>query len=161
MPGKGREGPYSTNLPPLNDEELEMCRKAFNMFDKDASGTIDTKDLRTALSALGQNPSEEEMFVMISQVDEDGSRCIEFSEFVRVIQFNKALSARDADEQETLDAFVALGGNADRTGKISMDKLKSICEEFELTLSVDRLVKDADRDFNGFLTYDEFRVLLS
>ena len=32
-----------------------------------ASGTIDTKELKTALSALGQNPSEEELFVMISQ----------------------------------------------------------------------------------------------
>lgn len=38
------------------------------MFDKDGSGTIDTKELRTALSALGQNPTEEDMFVMISQV---------------------------------------------------------------------------------------------
>ncbi|KXZ54948.1 hypothetical protein GPECTOR_3g117 [Gonium pectorale] len=138
-----------------------MCRKAFNMFDKDASGTIDTKDLRTALSALGQNPTEEELFVMISQVDEDGSRCIEFNEFVRVIQFNKALSARDGDELDTLDAFVALGGNLDRTGKISMEKLRSICEEFELTVNLDRLVKDNDRDLNGVLSYDEFRALLS
>ncbi|KAG2496512.1 hypothetical protein HYH03_005336 [Edaphochlamys debaryana] len=131
------------------------------MFDKDGTGTIDTKELRTALSALGQNPSEEEMFVMISQVDEDGSRLIEFAEFVRVIQINKQLSSKDADEAETLDAFVALGGNADRTGRISMDKLKAICEEFELTINVDRLVKDADADFSGFLSYDEFRALLS
>ncbi len=42
------------------------------MFDKDNSGTIDTKELRTALSALGQNPSEEELFVMISQVRSRG-----------------------------------------------------------------------------------------
>ncbi len=34
-------------------------------------------------------------------------------------------------------------------------------QEFELTINVDRLVKDADRDFNGFLSYDEFRTLLS
>ncbi|KAG2425323.1 hypothetical protein HXX76_013738 [Chlamydomonas incerta] len=131
------------------------------MFDKDGSGTIDTKELRTALSALGQNPSEEDMFVMISQVDQDGSRCIEFKEFVRVIQINKQMSAKDADEVDTLDAFVALGGNLDKTGRISIDKLRAICEEFELTVNVDRLVKDADRDLNGFLSYDEFRALLS
>ncbi|GIL60500.1 hypothetical protein Vafri_15048 [Volvox africanus] len=161
MPNKTRDGPYSTNLPLLNEDELEMCRKAFNMFDKESSGTIDTKDLRTALSALGQNPSEEEMFVMISQVDEEGSRCIEFSEFVRVIQFNKALSARDADELDTLDAFAALGGNIDRTGKISIDKLKAICEEFELTINLDRLAKDAEHEINGTLTFEEFKAVLA
>jgi hypothetical protein len=32
------------------------------------SGTIDVKELRTALSALGQSPTDEELFVMISQV---------------------------------------------------------------------------------------------
>jgi Ca2+-binding EF-hand superfamily protein len=32
------------------------------------SGTIDVKELRTALAALGQNPTDEELFVMISQV---------------------------------------------------------------------------------------------
>lgn len=45
------------------------------------------------------------------QVDEDGSKEIEFAEFVKVIQINKAMSEKCADEQETLDAFVALGGN--------------------------------------------------
>ncbi|PNW88936.1 hypothetical protein CHLRE_01g051250v5 [Chlamydomonas reinhardtii] len=152
---------FAANLPNLTDEEMDMCRKAFAMFDKDGSGTIDTKELRTALSALGQNPTEEDMFVMISQVDQDGSRCIEFKEFVRVIQINKQMSAKDADEADTLDAFVALGGNLDKTGRILVDKLRSICEEFELTVNVDRLVKDADRDLNGFLSYDEFRALLS
>jgi calmodulin len=114
------------------------------------SGTIDTKELKTALSALGQNPSDEEIFVMISQVwgyqwpassgapkrclnllhlmesfnsqrclncalplqvDEDGSKEIEFQEFVHAIQINKAMSERGSSDQETLDAFVALGGN--------------------------------------------------
>ena len=33
------------------------------------SGTIDVKELRTALNALGQHPTDEELFVMISQVE--------------------------------------------------------------------------------------------
>lgn len=148
-------------LASLTAEELEMCRKAFQMFDKDNSGTIDTKELRTALSALGQNPSEEELFVMISQVDEDGSRCVEFSEFVRVIQINKQLGAKDAEENDTVDAFVSLGGNADKTGRISRDKLKAILEEFELTINLDRLLAEADRDQNGWLSYDEFKSILA
>lgn len=45
------------------------------------------------------------------QVDEDGSKEIEFQEFVHAIQINKAMSEKTGDEQETLDAWMALGGN--------------------------------------------------
>lgn len=50
-------------------------------------------------------------FVVQSQVDEDGSKEIEFSDFVHVIQLNKSITEKNSDEQDTLDAFVALGGN--------------------------------------------------
>lgn len=39
------------------------------------SGTIDIKELKTALTALGQSPSDEELFVMISQA------CAGFQDF--------------------------------------------------------------------------------
>lgn len=55
------------NMAPLSEEELDMCRKAFTMFDKDGTGTIDVRELKTALIALGQQPTDEELFVMISQ----------------------------------------------------------------------------------------------
>lgn len=45
------------------------------------------------------------------QVDEDGSKEIEFQEFIHAIQINKAMSAKSSDESDTVDAFVALGGN--------------------------------------------------
>lgn len=44
-------------------------------------------------------------------MDQDGSKEIEFSEFVHAIQINKAMSEKNNNEQDTLDAFVALGGN--------------------------------------------------
>lgn len=45
------------------------------------------------------------------QVDADNSGEIEFSEFVQVIVKHKASTTKDQDEADTLDAFVALGGN--------------------------------------------------
>jgi hypothetical protein len=59
------------------------------------------------------------------QVDEDNSGEIEFSEFCKVISKHKAATAKNGDEGDTLDAFVALGGNCDKTGKISTDKLRA------------------------------------
>jgi hypothetical protein len=48
------------------------------------SGTIDATELRATLEALGQKPTDEELFLMIAQVDEDNSGEIEFAEFLKV-----------------------------------------------------------------------------
>ena len=36
-----------------------------------------------------------------------------------------------------VDAFIALGGNADKTGEISTEKLRSIIKDFGLTIDID------------------------
>lgn len=136
-----------------------MCRKAFMMFDKNGNGTIDVQELKLALKALGQDPTDEELFVMISQVDEDGSKEIEFVEFVRAIQINKAMSEKSSAEADTIDAFVALGGNADKTGKVNVDKLQMILEDFELSLDISRFSGDGEERVD--MGYEEFKAILA
>ena len=46
----------------LSQEEIDSCREAFLAFDKDRSGTIDVWELRQVLEAMGQAPSEDELF---------------------------------------------------------------------------------------------------
>jgi calmodulin len=46
----------------LNQEEIDGCREAFLAFDKDRSGTIDVWELRQVLEAMGQAPTEDELF---------------------------------------------------------------------------------------------------
>ena len=45
-----------------------MSREAFNLFDRNHDGTMNSRDLLAALKALGQNPSEEDTRNLISQV---------------------------------------------------------------------------------------------
>jgi calmodulin len=111
---------------PLSQDEINGCREAFNKFDKDGSGTIDAPELKATLNAMGQNPTEEEIFQMISQVDDDNSGEIEFAEFLKVIENQKTTAAKANDETDTLDAFIALGGHPDKTGEISTDKLMAV-----------------------------------
>ena len=46
----------------LSQEEIDGCREAFIAIDKDRSGTIDVWELRQVLEAMGQAPTEEELF---------------------------------------------------------------------------------------------------
>ena len=61
----------------MTEEEIEACRLAFEKFDADGSGTIEANELKVTLQSMGQNPTDEEIFEMLSSVDEDGSgRCV-------------------------------------------------------------------------------------
>ena len=49
------------------------------------------------------------------QVDEDRSGAIDFKEFLTVFEKQKASAVVDVDEDITLEAFVALGGQVRRS----------------------------------------------
>ncbi|GHP10857.1 SH3 domain-containing YSC84-like protein 1 [Pycnococcus provasolii] len=142
----------------LDGDEIAACREAFAKFDKDGSGTIDTNELKATLQSMGQNPTEEELFQMISQVDDDASGEIEFAEFLKVIENQKAAQAAADDDSDTVEAFVALGGNPDRSGEISTDKLRAVIQEFQLTIDIEKLIADTDKDGSGQIDYEEFKV---
>jgi Ca2+-binding EF-hand superfamily protein len=90
---------------------------------------------------MGQKPTEEELFQMISEVDENMSGAIEFSEFIRVIEKQKEKAARFDDETDLIDAFVACGGNADKSGHVQRDNLVKIIKvDFGLNIEIEQLI---------------------
>ena len=57
----------------LTEEQKQEIKEAFDLFDTDGSGSIDAKELKVAMRALGFEPKKEEIQKMISDVDDDGS----------------------------------------------------------------------------------------
>lgn len=149
----------------LTEIETVHCRQSFQHVDRDNSGTIDLGELKQVLNDMGQTPTEEELFVMISSIDEDGSGGISFPEFLKAVENQKFFNGLDRkqqpeDESDFIDAFVALGGKADMSGNIESEKLKSILEIFDLSADVTRLVEEADIDGSGYIEYGEFKDFL-
>merc|ERR1712066_166576 len=68
----------------LSDEQIEEMREAFNLFDTDHSGSIDYRELKAAMRALGFE-EKEELRKMITDIDADGSGQIEFPEFLEMM----------------------------------------------------------------------------
>ena len=59
--------------PGIPEWQMQELREAFDLFDPDGSGTIDTKELQVALRALGFDSKKEKVRKMIADIDLDGS----------------------------------------------------------------------------------------
>merc|ERR1712146_614535 len=69
----------------LSEAQLDEIREAFSLFDSDASGAIDVRELKAAMRALGFEVKNEELKKMVSDVDNDGNGTIEFAEFLQMM----------------------------------------------------------------------------
>eukprot|EP00760_Papus_ankaliazontas_P022515 PhM_4_TR18871/c0_g1_i1/m.14442 len=72
--------------------------------------------------------------------------------------FMKTLGAPDKD---TVDAYVATGGNRDKSGFVVGTRLAERCREFNLTIDIERLIEEIDTDGNGTVEYEEFETMLA
>ena len=151
----------------LSQEEIDSCRDAFLAFDKDGSGTIDHWELKMVLEAMGQKPSEEEIFQMIAEVDNNASNSIDFSEFLQVMISQKK-KASDGESSDIIDAWVAVGGTRPKaegeepSGFVDNNKLiKIIKEDFGLPIDIEKLLEELDEDSSGTIDFMEFKQLLN
>ena len=54
-------------------------------------GTIDARELKVAMRALGFEPKKEEIKKMIADIDKDGSNSIDFNEFLDMMSAKMVL----------------------------------------------------------------------
>jgi Ca2+-binding EF-hand superfamily protein len=86
----------------------------------------------------------------------------DFGEFIKVIEKQKERAANFDDESDMVDAFVACGGNPDKSGHVERATLvKIIKQDFGLTIDIEELIDAIDADGSGEIEYEEFKELLS
>ena len=138
----------------LTEEQRQEIKEAFDLFDTDGSGSIDSKELKVAMRALGFEPRKEEVKRMIAEMDKDGSGTIEYNEFEDMMAAKMA--ERDPRE-EILKAFKLF--DDDNTGKISFKNLKRVARELGENMTDEELmemIEEADRDGDGEISQEEF-----
>ena len=144
----------------LTEEQIAEFKEAFQIFDKDGDGSITTKELGTVMRSLGQNPSEEELKIMIEEVDADGSGTIDFKEFLGLM----ARKMKETDtEEELIEAFKVF--DRDGNGLISAHELRFVMTTAGEQLSedeIEEMIREADVDGDGYIDYEEFvRMMMS
>eukprot|EP00930_Biecheleria_cincta_P084316 TRINITY_DN73801_c0_g1_i1.p1 TRINITY_DN73801_c0_g1~~TRINITY_DN73801_c0_g1_i1.p1 ORF type:complete len:202 (-),score=57.99 TRINITY_DN73801_c0_g1_i1:106-711(-) len=140
----------------LGDDVLEEIKQAFDLFDADGSGDIDSKELHTAMRELGFKTTKEEIDKMISEVDADGSGEIDFEEFTMMV------TQKIMDRKPQVEKAFRMFDN-DNSGYINMQKLKRISRMLGDAVSDEELremLSLADRNGDGFVSLEEFMSLM-
>lgn len=66
----------ATPAKPVGDSKDELVA-AFQVFDKDGSGSVSSSELRSVLISLGQKHTDEEIDEMVTHADLDGNGSID------------------------------------------------------------------------------------
>ena len=138
----------------LTEEQRQEIKEAFDLFDTDGSNTIDAKELKVAMRALGFEPKKDEVRKMIQECDRDQSGVIDFPEFLEMM--TQKMAERDPRD-EMLKAFRLF--DDDDTGKISFKNLKRVAQELGENMTDEELqemIDEADRDGDGEVNEEEF-----
>ncbi|XP_057959223.1 calmodulin-like protein 11 [Malania oleifera] len=138
----------------LNEEQIVEFREAFCLFDRDGDGRITVEELATVIRSLDQNPTDQELQEMITEVDADGNGTIEFTEFLSLMA--RKMKETDAEE-ELREAFKVF--DKDQNGYISASELRQVMINLGEKLTdeeVEQMINEADLDGDGQVNYDEF-----
>mmetsp|Transcript_35272 Transcript_35272/g.51830 ORF Transcript_35272/g.51830 Transcript_35272/m.51830 type:complete len:170 (-) Transcript_35272:215-724(-) len=156
---RGRGANKTYERPGLSKEEIEEIKEAFNLFDTDGSGTIDPKELKSAMQSLGFEAKNATIYQMIGDIDKDGSGSIDFDEFLDMMTAKMS----DKDSKEDIGKVFNLFDD-DKSGKISLRNLKRVARELGETMSdaeLMEMIERADTDEDGEINPDEFYAIMT
>ncbi|KAF8795770.1 Troponin C like protein [Argiope bruennichi] len=146
----------------LSKEQVEMLKKAFDMFDKDKKGSINTNMVATILRTLGQTFVESELRELIQEIDVDGSGELEFDEFLALTSRFLVEEDAEAMQEELREAFRMY--DKEGNGYINVADLREILRALDDKLTedeLDEMIAEIDTDGSGTVDFDEFMEMMT
>ena len=158
MSKKKSTSPYNKGIArrrqALDEELLAEIKEAFSIFDTEHSGSIDARELKAAMRALGFEVKKQEIKKIMQDLDKSVNEKINYNEFLSIM--TPRMGEKDTRE-EILKIFRLF--DDDQTGKIAFRNIKKVALELGEGLTDDELhemIEEADRDGDGLINFDEF-----
>lgn len=142
----------------LSQEQLEELKEAFDLFDTNQSGDIDSREFKAALRALGFEVSNEDVRRMFEEIGKECLETITFNDFCTLMTGRMP----DRDSREEINKMFVLF-DEDQTGKISFRNLKRIAQELNENITdseLQEMIDEADRDGDGLINFEEFYEIM-
>ena len=144
----------------LTEDEVLEIKEAFDLFDTDHSGTIDTDELKQALGNLGIDAKNQTLQNMMNEIDKNQSGTIDLDEFIEMMTAKMSDKDTPEDLRKVFDLFIG----DDTADKIELKHLKRVAKELGENMSDDELnemIVRADTDKDGKVSFDEFYAIMT
>ena len=105
-------------------EDVKQIKEAFDLFDNDKSGSIDSKELKEALKNIGLTTENATLNNIMESLDADHSGTVDFDEFFDLLSSKATIGESEADLKKVFELFT---GN--KSDYIDFDTLKQISKE--------------------------------
>ncbi|OMJ92862.1 hypothetical protein SteCoe_4315 [Stentor coeruleus] len=158
MSKKKSSNPYNKSIArrrqALDEELLAEIKEAFSIFDTEHTGSLDARELKAAMRALGFEVKKQEIRKIMQDLEKNINDKVNYNEFLSIM--TPKINEKDTRE-EIIKIFRLF--DEDQTGKISFRNLKKIALELGEGLTDDELhemVEEADRDGDGLIKFDDF-----
>ena len=149
----------------LSEKEIETIKRQFLALDEDGSGEISIMELGSILQDPRLKMSEDDIAALIAEFDIDGSGTIDICEFLILMGnrknkqlIHKAIILRSAIRK----AFKQF--DRDGNGYITKKEFKTVMRRRTAGVTdaqIDAMIKDADRNGDGKIDYDEFVLVMT
>lgn len=165
----------------LNQTLLKDARKAFDILDTDRVGTIDMRDLRVSLRALGWESAKDEGRRIIHEIEvrsrnssvqprivegnipicmceQQSLGRISFETFCEILEYKLNESGHI---ELILSSFDAFKGENGLIGFSDLKRIAGLIGETARDDELQQMIDEADEDGDGYVSRDEFIKLLS
>jgi len=102
-------------------------------------------------------PTDANLILLSNAFERSIDGKISSEEFLQIFD---AAALESIHDHDVVEAFVALGGNPDKSGIVDSNKIKKIVSDFGLTVNIKELLELFDTDDSGELEFDEFVEIL-
>mmetsp|Transcript_38017 Transcript_38017/g.88888 ORF Transcript_38017/g.88888 Transcript_38017/m.88888 type:complete len:572 (+) Transcript_38017:128-1843(+) len=143
----------------LAPEDVASLRACFKALDTNNDGSISFHELKAQVYDLGKHDIGDDMARLLEEVDVDGSKRIDYTEFLASCMEKK----RYKDEKVCWNAFRVF--DADNNGTINKQELKAVLStrSVEDQLggdAIQKILQDCDRNLDGKISFEEFMSMM-
>ena len=132
---------------PKENPNLQACKEAFELIDKNKDGQITIDELRNFFNGLKESVSDADLQDMLNEADIEGNGTISLDGFIELM--NRKLRSEDVEEEiiETFKKF-----DLDNNGLIGPEDIYNLLHSFnqDITISeAEEMNKNVDIDDDG------------
>ena len=139
----------------IQEERLKLINKIFDMFDLDGDSKIKSNEIRGILSAMGREPTHDNIMDFLFIADNNNTGIIDKENFMKAL--DEVFSLPEDAVDQAIEAFKFF--DVKKNGKINIQVLKDILLKYVDGYSQDdvhNIFQLINVDNNGDFNYEEF-----